>query len=92
MTSWIALDCADEPSAVIWPAGQTSAPAPPEVAEEAAELPVVAVVVLEQAARARVLRAATAAIFDKRVILKSSFSWRTGGGSSPPAPHDRQLT
>ena len=69
------------------------APAKPRAAaaEGAAELPVVAVV-LEQAARAMVLRAATAASFDKRVILKSSFGRRTGGGSSPPVTDVRDTT
>jgi hypothetical protein len=60
----MALDCAEDPSAVICPAGQDRAGPVP-----VAELPVVAVVELEQAARERVLRAATAASFDTRVML-----------------------
>jgi hypothetical protein len=61
----MALVWAVEPSPVIAPAGQARAGPDPEAATD----PPVVAVVLEHAARERALRAATAAIFEMRVML-----------------------
>src|SRR5450631_2495656 len=79
MICWMALVWAVEPSPVMEPEGQAREGPDAEVDTDP---PVVAAVVLEQAARERALRAATAAIFETRVILSSSFGQRSATAKS----------
>jgi hypothetical protein len=90
MICWMALVWAVEPSPVIEPAGQ--ARVGPE-ADTAAELaPVAVVVALEQAARESALRAATAAIFETRIMLTIILQSANRGRISPPALEARHVT
>ena len=85
----MALVWAVEPSPVIEPAGQARA-GPEDIAAELA--PVAVVVALEQAARESALRAATAAIFETRIMLTIILQSANRGRISPPASEARHVT